>query len=606
MNSSPQPVPPRYRVLDLEIDLGRQSVWRGRQELALPDLSFRLLAALVRSAPDRVDKDDLIRDIWDDVVVSDETLAQRVRLLRQALGDNGKNSRYIASVRGRGYRLICPAEVLTDGVSGLPTTKRWSTIIAIVVLVVVGTWFATTRERNIPSTVDTIAVLPFTDLSADQSNEHFANGVQEELLSRLTGVGGLHVVSRTSVEQYRSTELTVPVIARQLGADAIIEGSIRIAGNRVRITVQLIEANSDRHLWAENFDRELTVANLFMIQEDVADKIARALQLQYEDELPADAKRLPTYSIEAYNAFLLGRYYTFRQTARNLDIAVTWLERAIAIDPEFEQAYATLGWAQSFRGTAYGRQPPGEVFPKAKEAALRALALDSESADARTLYADILAWYDWDFEAAEREYRNTIEIEPSNVLGYALFLSTQSRHEEAIALIETRIAMEPNDPYVWVNAAWRYLNAGQLEKAIAAALRAEDHPDAKSALGSSYLAAGDIEHAISIFESDLDLQGSNPTQLSNLATAYFKANRRNDGQQVLDELESQSSDRYVSPALLASVYFASGDTDTGFDLMGQAVTKRAREVIFLQVSQMLAGHRDDPRYLALIRRVGFK
>jgi TolB-like protein len=198
--------------------------------------------------------------------------------------------------------------------------------------------------------------------------------MQEELLARLAQVDNLDVVSRTTVEKYRSTEFALTEIADEIGADAVIEGSVRIAEDRVRITVQLIDAATDRHVWAENFDRELTVANIFSIQEEVADKIADAMQLEYQSAASIDTVQLPTSSLEAYDAFLLGRYHTFQQTPRDLELAVNHLQHAVAIDPEFAVAYTSLGWAYSFLGTQYGSRAPDEVYPKAKEAALRALA----------------------------------------------------------------------------------------------------------------------------------------------------------------------------------------------------------------------------------------
>lgn len=595
----------RFRILDLDVDLDRQTVRRDNRELELPELSFRLLAALIRRAPEKVSKDELIREVWSGLIVSDETLAQRVRLLRQALGEDSQNPRYIASVRGHGYRLKCAVAGSEDYIA-VPVRYRKGPLFAgVVVTAIVGIWLATSADRERLVAVETVAVMPFADLSADQSSAHFADGMQEELLTRLTSIKGIDVVSRTSVERFRSTQLALPEIARQIGADAIIEGSVRIADNNVRITVQLIDAHTDRHLWADNFDQEMSVANLFLIQEEVAEKIAQALQFNNQTEATPDAIRLPTDSLEAYDAYLLGRYHAFRPTAQNLEIAVTWLTRATKLDPEFAEAYASLGWAYSFLGTSYGPLAPDVAYPLAKEAALRALALDGELADAHSLYADILTWYDWDFAAAQREYLKAAEIDPLNVLGYALFLSIQLHHSEAIAMAEHRVLAEPDDQWSQANAAWRYLNAGQIENAINAATRAADHPDAIAALGYALMAAGNLDRAIRVFEAGLDKPGNRPAQLSNLATVYFKAGRRSEGQDLLDELEAQPESVYVSPALLASVYFAAGDTDAGFALLDKAVAERAREVIFLQVSQMLNGHRDDPRYTGLVQQVGF-
>ncbi len=609
MGESAASTPPRrFRVLDLDIDLDRESVRRDGVLLDLPQLSFRLLATLVLRAPERVTKDELIREIWDDVVVSDETLAQRVRLLRQSLHEDSQNPRYIASVRGRGYRLICPVEALGPDSFPVGRGNRWALLAAAAASAILGVWIATSNLQNrpTPTLANSVAVLPFADLSAGQTHRHFADGMQEELLTRLTGLESLDVLSRTSVEKYRDTTLGLPEIARQVGADMVIEGSVRIAEDRVRITVQLIDAVTDRHIWAESFDRELTVANIIRIQEEVADQIAMALRIEYPSGQAIAPDRLPTDNLQAYEAYLLGRYHTFQQTPRDLELAVVHLQRATALDAQFAEAYASLGWAYGFLGTAYGRRPPREAYPKAREATLRALALDNELADARSIYADILTWYDWDFVAAEQEYERTIELDPNNVLGYALFLSTQMRHDEAIAMVERGTAAFPHDPYVFANAGWRYLNAGQTDRAIGAATRAMGHPDANSVLGYSSMAAGDMDRAITAFEADLDEFGSNPVQLSNLAYAYFKGGRNAEGKELLDELLATSADAYVSPALIAGVYFAAGDADNGFAMLEEAVSARAREVIFMQVSQMLAGYRQDPRYAALIEKIGFQ
>ncbi len=448
-NEATDNLPRRFRVLDLEVDLVRETVSRGKQPIDLPELSFRLFAVLINHAPDRVSKDDLIREVWGDVVVGDEALAQRVRLLRQALDEDSQKPRYFSSVRGRGYRLLC--DVQSIGASKeQEKTKSGLIGVAIVLVAAAVFWIFNAQQHDAPPepSENSIAVLPFADLSADQSYGYFADGMQEELLTRLTDIGGLNVSSRTSVEVYRSTSLGLPVIAEQLGVSAIIEGSIRIDADRVRITVQLIEAETDQHLWADNFDRTLSVENIFSIQEEVANRIAQALELEYSRTLEPEPVQLPTDNLDAYSAYLLGRYHTFRQTADDLALAITYLEQATTLDPEFAEAFAALGWTYSFLGTSYGNLPPREVYPKAKEAALKALALDSDLADARTLYADILTWYDWDFDAAEREYRKTLELDPLNVLGYALFLTSQERHAEVIELIERRLQASPDDPYV--------------------------------------------------------------------------------------------------------------------------------------------------------------
>ena len=614
MKQGVKETPSIRQVGDLTVDLERRRVLRGGQPIDLPDRSFRLLAALVRNAPDEVRKDQLIAEVWDDAVVSDETLAQRVRLLRQNLGDDSQNPTYVASVRGRGYRLIAPV-----GPPAQPTPDRHSSVknivlAAVAVLAVAAAWFAIT-DTNTRATIDTdiglqsapgranaIAVLPFDDMSATEDQQFLADGMHEELLSRLALIEDLSVVSRTSVERYRGGQVGLQQIATELDVAAVVEGSVRVHDEQLRVTVQLIDAASDEHIWAANFDREMSVEDIFALQTDVATQIARALELELNAS-PLTDTPLPTESIEAYNLYLLGRYHTVQLTRDDLEKAIGFLERAIDIDREFAAAYAALGWAYSFLGSEYGGSKPDDMYREAKEAALRAIALDADLADARTLHADILTWYDWDFEAAEKEYQRTVELDPLNVLGYALFLSTQERHEEAVAAMERRVAKQPNDPFVRINAGWRYYHAGESQKAIEAARAADDHVDAPILMGMAHLSRGDSAAAIEVFEWAVQTRGRSALNLINLAIAYYRDGRRADGEALRAEVEAIAEDGYVAPGLLAGLYFAAGDADRGFAKLEQAYGERSRDMIFLKVTETLRGYRDDPRYRALVAKV---
>jgi len=596
----------RLRILDIGIDMSSGTVWRDGEVIDLPDLSFRLLKTLVEGAPALLSKDELIAGVWGDVVVSDETLMQRVRLLRQALGDDSQKPRYIAAVRGRGYRLNAPVQVITARSESAPPThsRRWRVgmAVAIGIVVVLGLFIGLRGEPG-PPAISTLAVLPFSDLSEGRSFGFFADGMQEELLARLAGLDEVAVLSRTSAERFRTSTESVPEISRALKADGVIEGSVRVNGDQVRITVQLIEGNTDRHLWAETYEAELTVENIFAIQNDVANRIAEALRVEYQLQQSA-ALGLPTADVEAYNLYLLGRYQTFRQTPESLDLAVQYLEEAIERDAEFAEAHASLGWAYSFLGSEYGRREPRTVYPQARKAALRALELNDQLADAHSLYADILTWYDWEFVSAESEYLRTAALDPLNVLGYALFLSTQGRHDEAVEMVERRLEASPDDDYVQVNAGWRYLHAGRFDDAINAASRAENHPDAPSLLGFSHLAKGELTRAIAIFEEDLRRQGRGPMQLGNLAYTYYRAGHEAKARLLLDELEQESGTQHLSPVLLAAIYFAAGNETRGYELLDTAVDARARGVIFLNVSASFAEQRADPRFTAILKRVG--
>ena len=591
----------KFRLDDLVVDLDRQSVSREGL-IELPSLSFRLLAVLLMHAPNPVSKDQLIREVWGEVVVSDETLAQRVRLLRQALGESSQDPKYFTAIRGQGYRMICAVEPLASNGRRLPL--RLLAVGAACLVIAAGWFFSREPNEAAPDRIEKIAVLPFADLSANGTYQYFADGMQEELLSRLARLTAVDVASRTSVEAYRSTTKNISRIADELGADAIIEGSVRIDDDRVRITVQLIDARSDTHLFARDFERTLSVQNIFTIQGEVAQEVTNSLSLSPGRVEHGAVSRLPTENMEAYDAFLLGRYHTYRTTPQSLAEAIRFLERATQLDPEFALAYSDLGWAYSFMGTDYGTLAPADAYPKAKEAALRAISLDDGLGTARMLYADILAWHDWDFVAAEREYERALELEPTNVLGYALYLSARERHDEAIALMDRRLEADPDAPFVHVNAAWRYYDARQYAAAVAAAEAAGDHPDARAVLGAALRESGQIERAIAVFEADLATHGRTPNRLAKAAAAYFKNNQPGRGEALLGELEARADASFVSPMLLAEVYFSAGRTEAGFAALNAALDARVRGLIFLRVSHMLDGLRDDPRYLELLAAVG--
>jgi len=595
------------RVGDLLVDLERRKVSRGGTGLDVTDRSFRLFESLVRHAPEEVSKDQLIADVWDDAVVSDETLAQRVRLLRQSLGDDSQDPKYIASVRGRGYRLVAATRAVeSESEQRQRTWMRYAVAAILIVGVILG-WHLLRDQDAEPKAgaqaADALAVLPFKDMSAGQDQQFFADGMHEELLSRLAMIDGLSVISRTSVERFGESKAGLPDIAAQLGVDAVVEGSVRVDGNSLRVTAQLIDASSDEHLWAANFDRQLSMHDIFSLQTEIATAIAEALRLEYANNA-AYSLQLPTNSMQAYNLYLLGRYHVFRQTRPDLEKGISYLQQAIDIDDEFAEAYATLGWAYSFLGTVYGARPPKEMYPQAKEAALRAIALDDTLADARSLYADILTWYDWDFDAAEREYLKTLELDELNVLGYALFLSTQERHDEAITLIKRRLAAQPNDPWVWVNAGWLYLSAGRPDEAIEAAERAADHNDSKAIIGWGRLAQGDKAGAIDMFAEVLRAQGHTIRNVTNLAIANYRGGRDAEGDQLLAELETLAEETYVPASSLAAIHFTAGNADRGFAYLEEAFAERSRSLIFLRVNQWTLDYRDDPRYVDLVERVG--
>ncbi|MEE9142569.1 MAG: tetratricopeptide repeat protein [Gammaproteobacteria bacterium] len=465
-------------------------------------------------------------------------------------------------------------------------------------------WWWSFSDRSGIDDNKTVAVLPFADLSPGGDQAYFSDGIHEEIIRRLSAVDDLHVVSRTSVLRYRNPQQSVTKIAEQLSADAILEGSVRHEDDRIRVTAQLIDGRTDKHIWAQNYDRELTVSNIIAIQSDIAEQISQALEAELTDVERSKIATLPTSDVDAYNLYLLGRYHTFRQTEENLEKAVEFLEQAVERDPDFAAAYVNLAYAYSFLGTSYGSLAPEIAYAKARAAAQRALQLDPDLDGAHGVLGDILAWYDWDWPAAEAEFKTVLELNPDNVLSYSLFLSTQGRHDEAIALIERSIERQPKDGYIHINAAWRFYNARLYERAIEEALLSDGHPDMNSVLGWVALAQGRNDEAMAYFEADLERFGRKPNVISNLAIGHSRLRQTEQANELLAELLERAEQGYFSPVTIADVYFDLGDADEGFAWLQRGFDAQTRELMFLKVNHSYDNHRDDPRYRDLVERLG--
>ena len=374
--------PTELRFGEVVLDTGAQHARLGGAELPLSKLSFRLLTCLANHAPNVGSADILMREVWEGTVVSDETVVQRVKLVRDALLEAGAEADYVVTVRGRGYRLGFPVTVSDSGVSEAPSD---------------------------PTELRAIAVLPFVDLSADGNQAHVVDGLHEEIITQLAKVRSLQVTSRTTVMPFRGSDKPVPELARFFQVDSVLEGSVRFAGDRIRVTAQLISARNDTHLWAETYDRALTMENLLEIQLNVAERIADVLRATFTRRPDTKLARAPTSSLEAYDHFLLGRQQLERMPSTNEHPAIIeHYERAIEIDPEFVQAHVGLGWAHAAMGANYADR--AGTHRRAKRAVERALAIEPRSPPALELSANLDFWFDWD-PAVEAKYTQLLRIE---------------------------------------------------------------------------------------------------------------------------------------------------------------------------------------------------
>lgn len=675
-----------YRVGQMHLDIAACRLALNDQEVALPKLSFEFLIALVRCAPDVISPDQLMQDVWRGVVVSDETVTQRAKLLRDALAKVDPNTAYVETVRGRGYRLGVPAQRVSSGpkkpagimnwlyrrrlpqIAGAyavaawvilqiadivipqfplpdwtfrsllavlavgfpliialallrqlstegPDRGRWPPVLAagaalIAITLAASTWWAAGTRSDSGKAGQTatttrlpgIAVLPFRDFSPGGDKAYFSDGVHEELLSRLAATGAFRVPSRTTMERYRESQTSAVEIARELDVDTVLEGSVRHAGDRVRVTVQLIDGRSDDHLWAQNYDRELSLDDLFAIQSDVAVAIARQMEAKLSAEQQRSLGDKPTESLEAYDAYLKGLHYGRRYNANDLRTAVSLFERATELDAEFAVAWAALANTYAFASTAYGWLEPDVGMKLARETGARALELEPDHATTLSLMGDIELWYERDFATAESYYLRAIANDPGlvgNRLSYAYLLSAGGRHDEALGQIYQCLEMEPRSARVHANAAWRFFNARQFQKSIEHATRALELDasmlDAHMVRAYAHLFLGATEEAV----ADARLTGISES----LGVTLAYAGETEEARLHLAALEQPAAGFALNPVSLAMVHTALGDIDAAFERLEHAIAIRHRGVLMLEVQPVFDRLRHDPRYAAIHEQI---
>jgi eukaryotic-like serine/threonine-protein kinase len=480
-------------------------------------------------------------------------------------------------------------------------------LVAVLVALNMGGWRARLLGRATSPRIESLAVLPLENLSHDPEQEYFADGMTEALITDLSKIGALKVISRTSVMQYKGAKKRLPEIAKELNVDAVIEGSVQRAGNRVRITAQLIRAATDTHLWADSYERDLQ--NVLALQDDVAQAIAEQIRVRLT---PQERTRLTGGRIvnpQAYEMYLKGRYFWNRRTRDALPKAVDYFQRAADIDPTY--ALAHVGLADSYVVLGVNQfLTPSEAFPKAKRAALKALELDSALAEAHTSLAFVLA-REWDWAGAEREFQRALELNPGYSTAhhwYSYFLTMMGRHEEAIAEARRATELDPLSLVINANLGVVLYYAGHSDEAIRQGLRTVDlDPNfyiAHFNLGLAYKKAGIFDKAIAELERARALSGNNPMPLAALGAVYGFSGRKAHAEKVLMELRELSKRGYVSPYLLAGVYTGLGEKEQAIEWLEKAYEERDSLLPWIKVSPTFDSLRSDPRFQDLLRCIG--
>jgi TolB-like protein/tetratricopeptide (TPR) repeat protein len=460
-----------------------------------------------------------------------------------------------------------------------------------------------------PPEARSLAVLPFVNMSSDPENEFFSDGLTEDIIARLSKIGALKVISRTSALQYKGTRKNLRTVGQELRVGTILEGSVRKAANRVRIAAQLIDATTDEHLWAEAYDRELS--DIFEVQRDVAERIAQALEARIT---PAEQKRLrqaPTRNMEAYELCLRGRFFWNRRNEVGLNRSVECFEQALKSDPAYGEAHAGLADAYTLLAVLEFLAPQ-VAFPKARAAAEKALELDPAAAEAHASLGLVRFQFDWNWLAAERELRLATELNPNYAPGhhfYADFLKGMGRFEEAYREILRAQELDPLSLAISSGVGHVLYLSRQYDRAIEAYRHTvELDPaflQARLWFGRPYLQKGRYAEAIAELRLAVELSKGSTMSLAVLAHAHAASGDRVEALRLLETLQARAHEKYVPSYWIAFVHVGLGDKDRAIEWMDKAHDERSAWLAWANVEPRFDILRDDPRFREILRKVGF-
>ena len=617
-------VQPIFRFADFKVDTRSGELRKSGRKIRLPEQSFQILELLLDRAGEVVTREELHQRLWPagTFVDFDAGLNNAVRKLRDALADPAESPRYIETLPRRGYRFIAsveapPVAALEPTAAQAPARRAGfrlrlsgpgAPVAALVLAVLLALAVSGTRERwrgrSAPVKIESLAVLPFENLTGDDGQNYFVDGMSDALITKLAQVRALRVISRTSVMQYKRANKSLPRIAEELDVDAVVEGTVTRSGARVRVTAQLIHAPTDRHLWARSYERELR--DVLALQGELAGAIAQAIEVKLQPEEQRRLSRTTAVQPDAYEAYLKGRFYWSERSPKGLLKAVGYFQQAIERDPGYAPAHSGLSDAYRLFDLS-GLAPPRESMPKAETAARKALALDDTLAEAHASLAGVLYRYHWDWEGADREFQLSLELEPNNAEGhraYAIYLLTVRRHEEALAEARRARELSPLSLVINTELGTALVRAGRYDEAIDRLQKTlEIDPKfarAYATLAGAYDVKGDRPRAVALIEKSASLSGGAPHPW--LGYAYGVTGRRPEALEILARLEKLSREHYVSPQDFAVVYLGLGDKDQAMAWLEKAYAERAFELLGFS-GALFDRLSDDPRFQDLRRRM---
>jgi TolB-like protein/DNA-binding winged helix-turn-helix (wHTH) protein/Tfp pilus assembly protein PilF len=640
-----------------EVDLRTSELRKQGRKIKLQEQPCRILGILLEQRGEVVTREDLRKRLWsDDTFVDfDHSLNTAIMRLREALSDSSDNPVFIETLPRHGYRFIAPVEEVSgsevqkhedagptalleahpsatelgDPSTGEPVPQRPKKrqmelrralfLGGVLGLAVISVFALIQRYLGkpaaaiaTPNQITSLVVLPMENLSADKDQAYFADGMTDELIAHLAKIRSLRVISRTSSMEYKGTHKTLSQIARDLNVDAVVEGAVMRSGNRVRITAELVQVATDRHLWAETYESEL--GDILTLQSHVASAIVNEIRVKLT---PEDQVRLATtrpVSTESYESYLKGRYYWNKRSQEGLTKAINYFQVAIEKDPQYALAYAGLADCYSIIGSAIvGTVPTAEVAPKARAAALKSLELDNTLAEAQTSLATVRFNYDWDWKAAASGFRRAEELNPSYATAYqrnSLYLMSMGRIGESIAEMNRAHSLDPLSVSMNFSLGWRLYMAREFDQAIEQLRNTIDmDPNfilPHLVLGQAYEQKKTYDQAIAELRRAADISQNSPPALAALARTYAVSGRTSEAKKLLDLLMEQSKKQYVSPFYVAIVYAGLGENDQALDWLEKAYKDRSNAIVFAKVDPQLDTLRSSPRFQSLLHRLAFQ
>lgn len=621
-----------YQFGQFDLDLRSYELKRDGQPLRLEKIPMELLILLVEHHGELVTRDQIIEKLWGKQVFLDteQGINTAIRKVRQVLGDDSENPQFLETVVGKGYRFVGNVTVRgkesplgggdrlsLPGIrpTGHGTRRLWffGTITGLLITASVWWAFSLRISRSLRAghsgSLRSIAVLPLENLSGDPSQEYFADGITDAVITQLAKLHALRVISRTSIMQYKNTRKPLPEIANTLNVDSIVEGSVSRSNSRVRVTVQLLDARADRHLWAEEYDRD--VRDVLSLQSELAHDISEQIRASMSSEEQLQLKGRGVVEPAAYESYLRGRSFWNQRTSDGLKQAIAHFQRAIELDPGYAEAYSGLADAYTVLGyTSFWS--PKDSFPKARELASKALQIDPSLAEARASLAYTKLYYDWDWQGAEEEFQKAIAVNPNYATAhhwYSVLLTARGRHEEASSEIRRAHELDPLSVPIRTDIGFELYYARRYEEAItqlrSVLQTSPKFPLAHLWLGRAYEQKRMYSEAIIEFEQAETALKDWPVIIAAAGHAYARWGHKSEATASLRRMTELTKEEYVTPYGVALIYAGLDDKALAMRWLQNAYEDKSHWLVWLNLDPRFDNVRSDPRFHELLQRMKF-